>query len=407
MTGMKRLAALFLLGSACACLAAQEGAAPAPIASTEAQSTDAAPAAAPSPAPAQKKGLELTGRSWADVSLIAPFGSAYGPDDIAYAAAVATRLNLLNAKRDVIKFEASLDAGLLYGAAAKAQRTALLGALAGSPAAVLLLPGLSGNDFSGVSLEIKKLSLGLDLGAVDIVVGRQIFNSGRALVFSPADLFSSPDLSGLQAGRNGSDLARLSLALGERSGLIGVAKPGIDPARGDYALRAYSGIKDFDAALQGARRMGAAEGSGSWSLAADFKADLILGVYGEASLALSDSGERDLRACAGADYSIERTLFLRAEYYYNGRAEGATADPSDPLAAFPEAQYLYAGLNWLPTDELSLGAYWYGALGLAIGSGTASVSYLAAQNAQLTGFFRVSYDDPLTLQIGARMEVKF
>lgn len=405
------LAALLLLSSACAFLAAQEAAAPGP---SDAQPGTLAPAAAPAaaqapgqardeapvPRPETKKGLELSGRSWADVSIIAPLGSGKGLKDAAYSAAVAARLNVLNAKRDVIRFEASLDAGLLYGAAAQAQRAALLGAL---PA----LPGLTGNDFSGVSLDIKKLSLSLDLGAVDVSIGRQVINSGRAEVFSPADLFSSPDLSGLQAGRRGSDVARASLALGERSALVALARPGLDPARGDYALRAYSGIKDFDAALQGARRMGASGDSGSWVVAADFKADLVLGVYGEAALSLMDSGDREFRASAGADYSIERALFLRAEYYYNGRAPGAAADPVDPLAAFPERQYLYAGLSWLATDELSLSAYWYGALGRPAGSATASVAYLAAQNAQLIGFLRLGYGDPTALQAGARMEVRF
>jgi hypothetical protein len=146
-------------------------------------------------------------------------------------------------------------------------------------------------------------------------------------------------------------------------------------------------------------------------LTADFKADLFLGIYGEAALNLRDSDSPALRASLGADYSVNRELFLRAEYYYNGLSGTASIETSangaDPLSAFGEEQYLYAALSWIASDELSLGAYWYGALNAASGSGTASLSYLAAQNAQLIGFLRLGYDDPLNVMFGARMEVKF
>jgi hypothetical protein len=404
------LAALLLLALSGAWLGGQEG-------GTEASAQSPAPSEGapsediPAPVPEPKQGLAVTGRAWADITALAPFGEEYDSGDIAYSGAVAARLNILNLKREVLKFEASFDAGLLYGKAAEAQRALALGALSGLPPSLLAALGLTGNDFSGFSFDLKKLSLGLDLGPFGITLGRQIFNSGRAEVFSPADLFSSPDLSGLQAGRRGMDLARLGLALGQRSGLAAVAKPGIDPARGDYALRAYSGFRDFDAAIQGARRMGLEEGQGSWMLTADFKADLFLGIYGEAALSLRDSDSPALRASLGTDYSVNRELFLRAEYYYNGLSGKASAETSsygaDPLSAFDEKHYLYAALSWIASDELSLGAYWYGALSAASGSGTASLSYLAAQNAQLIGFLRLGYDDPLNVMFGARMEVKF
>jgi hypothetical protein len=323
------------------------------------------------------------------------------------------RLNIINSKRERLTFEAALEAGLLYGRAAQGQRDLLLASLPGLPQGLgILLQDQAGNDFSALSLSLKKLSLSLDADILSLALGRQIVNSGQAFVFSPANLFSSPDLSGLSAGRSGTDVARLRVPLGERSGLEAVAKPGIDPRLGCYSLRASSGIKDFSASVQGAL-LGA---DGRWYLSADFKADLILGLYGEAACYLADSGDADLRACLGADYSFGRSLFLRAEYYYNGLSDAPTRLSDDPLALFPEAHNAFANATWVSGDDLSAGLTLMGSLPAASASASAeatasanaNLSYQAAQNAALTAFLRASYArDATSLQLGLRMELKF
>jgi hypothetical protein len=351
--------------------------------------------------------LSLTGKAWSDV-----FGSlalSENAPEYSYAADNMLRLNIINSKRERLSFEAALEAGLLYGRAAQGQRDLMLASLPALPQGIgLLLQAQADNDFSALSVSLKKFSLSLDADFLTLALGRQIVNSGQAFVFSPADLFSSPDLSGLSAGRSGMDIARLRVPLGERSGIEAVAKPGIDPALGTYSLRASSGIKDLSASIQGAR-LGA---DGLFFLSADFKADVILGLYGEAACYLADSGNVDVRACLGADYSFGGSLLLRAEYYYNGLSGARTRLSDDPLALFPEAHNAFVNATWVASEDLQAGLTLLGSLPAAstaaAASANATLSYQAAQNAALTAFLRASYAQAAaSLQLGIRMELKF
>ncbi len=368
------------------------------------------PTARPAARPAQ--GLVLGGKAWADIFA---YGMGPGLEDAGYAALMSTSLNIINARRNLLIFEAAVDFGLGYGSAALPAQALSQFILASLPAGIgALIPLQSGNELSALSLELKKFSLSLNPGFFSLKLGRQIHNSGRALVFSPADLFSSPDLSGLSATRRGSDIALLSIPIGSRGGGGLIAKPGIDPGLGIYAARLSSGFKDFEAQAQVARGLGP---DAFWCASLDFKADILIGLYAEACLYRPDaSGIPALRTSLGGDYSWNRELFLRGEYYFNGLGPELSDYQirEDGLAAFQEVHNAYLSLSWLFLEEFSSALSWIGSIDFFqaqrnSGSATIVFSWQAVQNSSLSAFLRLGYGatDIDSLQAGLRMELKF
>jgi hypothetical protein len=183
------------------------------------------------------------------------------------------------------------------------------------------------------------------------------------------------------------------------SGLDLAAAPAGPPADGRYSARLSGLVAGIDGALTTAR-----DGKG-WMFGADFKADVEIGIYGEAAYTLPDSGPPGvLRAAAGADWSIG-DFVMAAEYYFN--SGGADADP-----LFPGVHNLYASLAWNATELFSLtGAVIWDVSG---GSGTVLLlgSLSAAQNATFQAYLKAGYDPGLgaarvSAQAGANIEVKF
>jgi len=305
--------------------------------------------------------------------------------------------------------EGSVEASVLTGAAA-----ALAWAVAGSPygrSDDLLVPAPSTTTplpEAVFALRVRTLYLKLDPGWASLTLGRQVVNYGRGALWSPTDIFTELDLTGLSPVRLGTDAVRLTVPLGATAGLDAAAAPTLAPADGRYALRLGGLVGDVDGALMAARD-GAARG---WVFGADFKADIVVGVYGDAVYEVPDSGAPGgVRAAAGADWSFG-DFIVAAEYYYNG--VGASADP-----LFPGMHNAYFSLTWTPTELVQCSALSY--VDVTDGTGTLTIltAVSVAQNATLRVFLEGG-NSPAglglgiggsasiwALEAGANVEVKF
>jgi hypothetical protein len=238
-------------------------------------------------------------------------------------------------------------------------------------------------------LRVRTLYLKLDPGWASLTLGRQVVNYGRGAPWSPTDIFTELDLTGLSPVRLGTDALRLTVPLAATAGLDVVAAPTRDPTDGRYALRLGGLVGDVDGAV-----MAAHDGTGKgWVLGADFKADIVVGVYGEATWLLPDSGGPGAaRAAVGADWSFG-DFIVAAEYCYNG--VGAAADP-----LFPGAHNAWFSLAWTPTELVQVSASTFVSLMEGTGTVTVLTSVSVAQNAALEIFLQGG-NSPAGLGLGA------
>jgi hypothetical protein len=309
----------------------------------------------------------------------------------------ATTLSLdLRARGEHARAEGSVEASVLTGAAAAlawtiaqipafARPDELLVPVPPAPAVPPAAPVPPPTIFA---LRVRTLYLKLDPGWASLTLGRQVVNYGRGALWSPTDIFTELDLTGLSPVRLGTDALRLTVPLGATAGVDVVAAPTLDPAAGRYALRVGGLLGDVDGTVMAAR-----DGTGKgWVFGADFKADVVLGVFGEAVYRLPDSGGPGaMRAAAGADWSFDNFI-VAAEYYFNG--DGA----ADPL--FPGTHNVYASLTWTPTELVRCSALTF--FDVVAGTGTATIltAVSVAQNAALTVFLQAG-NSPAGLGLGA------
>lgn len=302
---------------------------------------------------------------------------------------------------------ASLETAVLTGqAAAKAWALALAGAL---PADQVLAPtfdSLAAAPETLLTARLRTAWLRLDPGWATFTLGRQILNYGTAPLWSPVDIFSSLEASGLDTVRRGVDAIRLRLPLGDTGMADLVGLPRGDPREGSYALR-LSGLvlPGFDLGLLGARQGSGAASGAAWLAGADLKLDLGPSLFGELSLAMPDTGgEPILRGAAGADWSIG-DLVLGGEYYWNG----GLAPALDPYGAGSHNAYI--SLSWKATDFLVLAArlQWSSAQDALSGM---VLAYLdVAQGARASLYASLGRSDsaslPLTALLGAGLALAF
>ncbi len=158
-----------------------------------------------------------------------------------------------------------------------------------------------------------------------------------------------------------------------------------------------------------AARDGAAQ---AWLAGADFKADLIVGLYGDAVYEQPDNGGwGTARAAAGADYSFG-DFIVAAEYYYNGG--GAAAD-----LLYPDVHNVYASLTWTASELFTLTLSTVVGFQGGAGTGTLLARISAAQNADVTAYLEAAHGTAgyglgyglvgadWNAQAGAGLEVKF
>ena len=276
--------------------------------------------------------------------------------------------------------EASVEAAVLTGASAQ-----LAWAIAASPFAradELLFPaaaGGAGSPDTAIAARIRTLYAKLDLEWAAFTAGRQVLNYGRGALWTPTDIFTELDLSGISPVRRGTDAIRMVMPLGVTAGLDLAAAPTTSPGSGRYAARLSSLLGDADAAVMAAR-----DGAGrAWLAGADFKADLVIGFYADAVYAQPDAGGWGMvRAAAGADWSIG-DFIIAAEYYYNGG--GASAD-----LLYPGTHNLYGSLTWTASQLVLLSLTGVVDLEGGAGTGTLLAQVSAAQNADVTAYVQAA-----------------
>jgi hypothetical protein len=272
--------------------------------------------------------------------------------------------------------EASVEAAVLTGASA-----ALAWLVAATPFGrtdELLLPAPPGSGDIALAGRVRTMYAKLDLDWVSLTTGRQVVNYGRGTLWSPTDIFTELDLSGISPVRRGTDAVRVTVPFGETAGFDLVAAPTFSPADGRYSARLNALIADVVDAAAVAARDGAGRG---WLFGADFKTDLEAGLTAEAVYDLPDAGGQGwFRAAAGVDWSFGDFL-LTAEYYYNGG--GAPAD-----LLFPGKHNAYASVTWTASELVQVSLAVIANIESQAGTGTLTTRVSAAQNADVTAFLQ-------------------
>jgi len=294
--------------------------------------------------------------------------------------------------------EASLEAAVLAGQAA-AQAWAF------GRADELLLPAPPGRGDVALAGRVRTMYAKLDLDWISLTAGRQVINYGRGALWSPTDIFTELDLSGISPVRRGTDALRVAVPLGETAGFDLVGAPTLAPADGRYAARLGALLGDVVDAAAVAARDGAGEG---WVFGADFKTDVVVGLTAEAVYDLPDAGEWGwVRAAGGVDWSIG-DFILAAEYYYNGG--GASAD-----LLFPGMHNVYASVTWTASQLVQTALTVIANIEQGTGTATLITRVSAAQNADVTAFLQGGNASAgfgaggasWTAQAGLGLEVKF
>jgi len=182
------------------------------------------------------------------------------------------------------------------------------------------------------NLDLLAIRANLPFG--DLTVGRQVLSWGTGRLWNPTDLlspFSPTDID--REVRRGVDAVRLSVPLGDTSGVDLLWLPQRNAADQGGVLRARTNLAGFDFSLSAAKYVRDAV------LGADFAGDLgPAGIHGEAAVTWPlrglDSGSPGVgalfvRAVAGAEWKPTDKWILLAEYYFNGwgaeRPEGYLA----------------------------------------------------------------------------------
>jgi hypothetical protein len=302
--------------------------------------------------------------------------------------------------------EASIEAAVLTGASAH-----VAWAIAASPFArsdELLLPSAAPGQDAAIAARVRTLYAKLDLDWASFTAGRQVLNYGRGALWTPTDIFTELDLAGISPVRRGTDAVRVVVPLGVTGGLDLAAAPTTFPASGKYAARLGGLLGDVDAAVMAAR-----DGTGkSWRAGADFKADLEIGLYGDAIYAQPDSGGwGTIRAAAGADWSFG-DFIVAAEYYYNGG--GSSAD-----LLYPGTHNAYGSLTWKAAQLVFISVTGVVDVEGGAGAGTLLTQISAAQNADITAYVQAARGSggyglgygvggiAWTVVAGAGLQVKF
>jgi hypothetical protein len=319
--------------------------------------------------------------------------------DLSYGSNASLGIDL-NVAGSRARATASFEAAVLSGAAAADAWEAKAAGL--DPPDLLLVPAWgAGSPAPGTLVEarIRALYVKLDFDWASLAAGRQVVNYLRGELWSPTDIFTELDLSGLSPVRRGSDALRLVFPLGATGALDLVAAPTADPSRGRYATRLSGFIAGLDSSVLASR-----DGDGRfWNAGADFKTDLVVGLNGEALCSIPDSGRPWLRAALGTDYSIG-DFVMAAEYYYNGG--GARADLSAP-----GRHNGYASLVWKASDFVRLAGQVAADLVSGNWTGSAQAILDAAQNASAALYAKLGREDsgpaPWSAELGLSLAVKF
>ena len=171
----------------------------------------------------------------------------------------------------------------------------------------------------------------VNLGILDVRVGRQKIDWGIMRLFSPGDLFHPlPIFDVEKSERVGATAAQVTLTPWDGTKLGAVYAFDQDPDRTRIAGRLTRTMGHFDVSAFGGKFLR------DHIAGMDVTGDLLkAGVRGEFYFNDADVGDNFIQAAAGVDYGFANTLYLAAEYFYNGQGTNnpLTAPLSLPSAA--------------------------------------------------------------------------
>lgn len=265
-----------------------------------------------------KKGLTFRGSAYADMGAAQYISwSESEMDSLKTGGVNVLELNLKNNNREYGKFEGALDLIVPFGHLAQPDTPFVM--------------------------DLRKLYFTLFFERMDLSIGRQIVNFGKGQVFSPIDVFSTIDIADVHLKRSGSDVAALKIPIGDLSGVDLFAEAPVQKnsdstlSSGDYstALRGFTSLGGYDLSIISLYRIESEE----LLVGADFKGDLILGVYGEfVSHTLKESRYEEFML--GTDYSLPKDFFITLEYLFTNqfqathRIYGALSQQIDELSSW-------------------------------------------------------------------------
>lgn len=284
-----------------------------------------------------------------------------------------------------LSLEATLEAHLEQGRYPPAEAEALIREQLGEDLFELLLETYGCTldtarvvDEPSDVLSLERLFLDLNLRHADIRVGRQGFNWGSAYFLNPTDVFYELIVAEPWRERKGVDGARVTVPLGERAQIMGVA--GVEGLDEGALEGAKGGLRaTLRADRLGASLVGYTDGERHFG-GVDLKGDLVAGWW------LEGGYDGDLRVSAGLDYSfpVLEVLYVAGQLSYDGSGSapedydwasraapdlGSCEDAPEgsPLAAAEQATtsearatlgrwYGVGVLQWTLTEDLSAGA---------------------------------------------------
>lgn len=293
------------------------------------------------------------------------FGEGNGVDGLS---ASVLRLTARGGAAGVFDFEVHLVQEASFTTARTrgetAGSTAVAGATARYRALRLSRRWVEEDDVSAI-LFLDRLAGKVSWGRADVTLGRQAVNFSQAWFWNPLDVFLPFDPAAFDRSyKPGVDALRADIALGPFSSFSLVAaagnkldlaagKSGLRVAKRDFSDEPWYGsalvargrttISHWDVSLQGGKVYGGWQAGGGFSGEAG-----PLGLRGEATYLFADGGGQfplpdpdsttGLREAAlvadhgtvviGVDHRFESSLYLGAEYFFNG-----AGDENDPTVA--------------------------------------------------------------------------
>lgn len=265
-------------------------------------------------------------------------------------------------------FSTTIEAGLGQGWTMQRGFSNLVDAHDLSPVVADALGGSEhDNELLGVSvasdyLAVDRLTLQIQLKALDITIGRQALNWGSGFAVNPSDPFPEVLLTEPWKPRSGMNAVRFDIPVGDLSGIQLVA--GSDDAfeHPRLAGRATANWVGADWSLVGAWRQEIDEGI----VGADVKGTLGVGFWFEGVVHIGNHRDPWEELVVGVDYSLPifETVMLTAQYYRNGSSAGeasasAVFAPREPFAAaFAGRDYAMLGVGGGLTPDVSTNLFW-------------------------------------------------
>lgn len=190
--------------------------------------------------------------------------------------------------------------------------------------------------------------LQLDFAQANVVAGRQRIAWGTGRIWNPTDLFNP--ISPLQierSQREGVDGLSAEYFLGTLTSINLVYALGETSEQNSLALRAGTNVGGYDVGI-----MGGSFRSDS-VIGFDFGGNIgAAGLRGEATFTDPDSGSSFTRLVLSVDYSWPNTVYLLAEYLYNGgnlKGSGVSDAEIEARERFFNGEIITENKNFLAT----------------------------------------------------------